>query len=185
MVASTLRWRGGGSTQNVAHPGLQPLTLVLSPFKKRRGGDVLRANHSRAANEAKELLSKNDTVRKPSVGRVTPVRAAAWIPMARRAEDCPAYHLVDEFQFNWNIDVAFAVCVSQKFVDGSAPNLTVVASKFIHVHTDEFTGEIRAHAPRVCKRMAHYLVAVRQAEIDAFANNFTDIVPDRCGNIFT
>src|SRR5438445_534887 len=82
------------------------------------------------------------------------------------------------------VDVAFITRGSQKFVDSRASSLTVIASKFIHIHADEFTSEFRVHIARVGKRMAQRLVSMRQAVIDAFANNFTEIVPDCQRDIF-
>jgi hypothetical protein len=57
----------------------------------------------------------------------------------------------DKFHFDWNVDVAFIVRGSQKFTDSRASGLTIIASEFIHVHADEFTGEIRTHIARVAK----------------------------------
>src|SRR2546422_10385392 len=90
----------------------------------------------------------------------------------------------DKFPFDWNVDVAFITRGSQKFADSRASSLTVIASKFIHIHADEFTSEFRVHIARVGKRMAQRLVSMRQAVIDAFANNFTEIVPDCQRDIF-
>src|SRR6266487_3800204 len=91
---------------------------------------------------------------------------------------------LDEFQFDWNIDVAFVVRLRQKFADSGASNFTIVASKFVHVHADEFAGEFCVHAARIGKRMAHCLVSMCQTVIDAFANNFAQIAPDGWRNIF-
>src|SRR5439155_21835509 len=77
----------------------------------------------------------------------------------------------NEFHFDWNIDVAFIVRVSQKFADCVASTVTIIASKFIHVHADASTCELCANFARVAKRMAHRIVSMPQAVIDAFANN--------------
>src|SRR5438128_5430432 len=74
--------------------------------------------------------------------------------------------------------------VSQKSPDGSASELAIIASKLIHIHSNELTGELRVHVTRVGKRMTHCLVSMRQAIIDAFANNFAEIMADRCRDIF-
>ena len=58
---------------------------------------------------------------------------------------------LDEFQFDWNVDVAVVARFSQKFADGSASELPIIACKFVHIHADEFTGEFPAHAARVGK----------------------------------
>jgi len=59
--------------------------------------------------------------------------------------------LLDEFQFDWNVDAAVVARFSQKFADGSASELPIIACKFVHIHADEFTGEFSAHAARVGK----------------------------------
>src|SRR6266516_1281025 len=48
----------------------------------------------------------------------------------------------DEFQLNWNVDVAFILGGGQKFADSRASNLTTISSKLIHVHADELTGKV-------------------------------------------
>src|SRR5262249_15644259 len=47
----------------------------------------------------------------------------------------------------------------------------------------EFPGQLRVHVARIGKRMPHRLLAVSQAVVDAFANNFAQISTDRRGNI--
>src|SRR5207244_1757084 len=90
----------------------------------------------------------------------------------------------DKFQVDWNVDEAFIACLSQKFADSRAPSLTIIASKFIHVHANKFIGELTADVARVGKRMAHCIVSMRQSVIDAFADDFAEIVPDCRRNIF-
>ena len=46
-----------------------------------------------------------------------------------------------ELDFYAIVDVPRRVCVIQKFPDGSPPDLAVIASKFIHIHSDEFACE--------------------------------------------
>src|SRR5207247_9161947 len=72
----------------------------------------------------------------------------------------------------------------EKVAYSRASILPVIPSKFIYVHTDEFTGELRAHAAGVGKRMTHRLISMGQTVIDAFANNFAEIMPDCWGDIF-
>jgi hypothetical protein len=70
---------------------------------------------------------------------------------AKTAASASLLQSFDEFHFNRNADVAFVVCVSQKFADGRASDLTIIASEFIHVHADEFAGELPVHVVRVCE----------------------------------
>src|SRR5207247_10735263 len=70
------------------------------------------------------------------------------------------------------------------FADSRASSLPIIASKFIYVHADEFIGGLGANVERVGKRMTHRLISMRQAVIDAFTNNFADIVPDCWRDIF-
>src|SRR5438094_10133755 len=79
---------------------------------------------------------------------------------------------LNEFHFDWNIDVAFIVRVSQKFADCVASSVTIIASKFIHVHANKFIGELTADVARVGKRMAHYLGSWPKAVVVALANDF-------------
>src|SRR5436190_6774339 len=104
-------------------------------------------------------------------------RATSRLAEAKQILRAEPRESFDEFQFNWNVDVAFIVRVSQKFADSRASDPTIILRKLIHVHADEFTGELRAHVARVGERMAHCLVSMRQAVIDAFTNNFAEIVP--------
>jgi hypothetical protein len=59
--------------------------------------------------------------------------------------------LFDKFHLNWHGDIPFVVRRCQKFADSRASTVTVVASKFIHVHANEFSGELRACAASVGK----------------------------------
>ena len=83
----------------------------------------------------------------------------------------------DKFRLDWNLDEALLACFSKKFADSRASSLTIISSKLIHIHADEFTGKFRAHVARVGERMAHCFVSMRQAVIDVFANNLAEIVP--------
>ena len=74
--------------------------------------------------------------------------------------------------------------VTQEFVDSGASSLAVIAGKFVHIHADEFAGEVRVHIARKRKRMPHSLLAMGEAEVDAFADNLKQIVLHCWRNIF-
>src|SRR5438105_15849144 len=71
----------------------------------------------------------------------------------------------------------------QKLADSVAANFAIIASKLIHVHTDEFPSLVNIHVSRVRKRMPHRFIPVCQTVIDAFANNFAELTTDRRWNI--
>src|SRR6266550_4555565 len=105
--------------------------------------------------------------------------------MNRRAQECPPYRSDSshEFQFDWNVDETFVVRLLQKSPDSVAAHFAIIASKFIHIHADEFPSQLRVHVARIRKRMPHRFLAVRQPVVDAFANNFAQIFPDGGRNI--
>src|SRR6266550_7091036 len=105
--------------------------------------------------------------------------------MNRRAQECPPYRSDSshEFQFDWNVCVTFVVRLRQKSPDSVATNFAIIASKFIHIHADEFHSQLRVHVARTRKRMPHRLLSVRQTVVDTFANDFAEIVAYRLWNI--
>src|SRR5206468_7929855 len=85
--------------------------------------------------------------------------------------------------FDWDVDITFVVRLRQKLSDSVATNLAIIASKFVHIHTDEFSSQLRVHVARIGKRMPHRVIPVRQPVVDAFANYFAQISTDRRRNI--
>src|SRR5262249_32032452 len=92
--------------------------------------------------------------------------------------------LFNELQFNRRGDVSILVRVTEKFSDSSASDLAIIASEFIHVHSDEFAGELRVHIARVCERITDGFVSMCETVIDAFANDLADVASYRKRDIF-
>ena len=57
----------------------------------------------------------------------------------------------DKFHFHWNVEVTFVVRLLEKSPDSGATNFAIIASKFVHIHTDEFPGQLRVHVARIGK----------------------------------
>src|SRR4030095_6675994 len=101
-----------------------------------------------------------------------------------QAADIRPAKLFDEFHFDRGVGVTFVMRLRQKSPDSVASNFAIIASKFIHIHADKFPGEFRVHVARVGKRMSHRLLPMGQTVVDAFANDFAEIVACRLWNIF-
>src|SRR4029077_15486693 len=132
----------------------------------------------RALIDTSFVSSMAREILKPKKGGFPIVEGAQRLPTPSRLES------FDKFHFDWNVDADFVIRLRQKFADSGSSHFTIVASKFIHIHTDEFAGELTAHAARVGKRMSHRLVSMCQTVIDAFANNFAEIAAHCWRNIF-
>src|SRR5262245_13706000 len=92
--------------------------------------------------------------------------------------------LFNKFHFDWNVDVAFVVSIAQKFAYSRTSDLTIIPSKFVHIHSDEFAGELSVHVARICERVSDGFVPVRETIVDALANDFADITPHWWRDIF-
>src|SRR5207237_8576097 len=91
---------------------------------------------------------------------------------------------LDKRHFDWSVYVSFGVRVAEKVVDSGSSSFTEIASKFVHIHSDELAGEVCVHVARVRKRMPHSLVAMGQPELDTFADNLEKIVLHCMWDIF-
>src|SRR5205823_14008165 len=69
------------------------------------------------------------------------------------------------------VDIAVLVCALQKFPDRVAASLAIIAGKIVHIHADEFAGQARIHVARVPHGMAHRLISMGHAVLDAFAHD--------------
>src|SRR6476469_1580994 len=91
---------------------------------------------------------------------------------------------LNEFHFDWNVEVALVASVSQKLADRCASSLPIIAGEFIHVHADEFAGELRVHVACVCERVSDGFVAMCETILDAFANDLADVTSHWWRDIF-
>jgi hypothetical protein len=73
------------------------------------------------------------------LGPLQIVNRARGLRVTQRCSHAPAGPEVsfDEFHFGRG-DVTFVVRLRQKSADSSASNFAIIASKFIHIHADEF-----------------------------------------------
>src|SRR6476646_8696967 len=90
----------------------------------------------------------------------------------------------NEFHFDWNVEIALVASVSQKLADRCASSLAVVAGKFIHVHSDKLTGQLRVHVACVCERISDGFVPMCETIVDAFANDLAEVTADWWRDIF-
>ena len=89
--------------------------------------------------------------------------------------ECLLFELVHEFHLDWKVDVAPVASVSQKLANRCASSLAIIAGKFIHVHADEFAGELRVHVACVCERISDGFVPMCETVVDAFANDLAEV----------
>src|SRR5215216_6758390 len=92
--------------------------------------------------------------------RRSPWRRLVSAPVRLTAADRRLCLLFNELEFDRRGDVFLVVTVSQKFADRCASNLAIIARKFVHVHTDELTGELRVHVSRICERVSDGFVTM-------------------------
>ena len=56
---------------------------------------------------------------------------------------------------------------SEKAADGFPAPLTIIKRPVVHIHSDEFVGQIKSHVASVLERVLHGFRAMIETELDA------------------
>ena len=114
-----------------------------------------------------------------------PIGETKWFISVEIAGAKPVrWLLFHEFQFDRSVDVSLVVRFGQKISNSRASDLAIITSEFIHIHSDELTGEVCVHVARVRERVSHCFIAMSETVVDAFANDLAEIAANRRRNIF-